>query len=81
MAGHDPADVQRLLSRFPTLWVSDTLYVKTYTALARKNQLIGPNDLWSAASALEHELALLTRDVEEFRRVPGLHVIDYAAGE
>ncbi len=80
-AGHGAEELDDFLSRFPTLWVSETTisqYVKTYVSLLRKNALIGANDLWIAASALEHRLALLTRNVGEFRRVPDLKVIDYS---
>jgi predicted nucleic acid-binding protein len=33
--------------------------------------------LWIAASALARKLPLLTRNAEEFSRVPGLQVVDY----
>jgi len=83
LAGHSPDDVSAFLSRYPTLWVSDATlacYAQSYASLARANRLIGPNDLWIASSALEHGLPLLTRYAAEFRRVPDLHVVDYAAG-
>ena len=35
---------------------------------------IGQNDLWIAASALTHGLAIATLNVREFERVPGLTV-------
>jgi tRNA(fMet)-specific endonuclease VapC len=81
LAGHSPDDVRAFLSRYPTLWPTEATlfhYAQTYAALVRTNQLIGPNDLWIAASALEHGLALLTRNASEFRRVPDLSVIDYS---
>ena len=33
---------------------------------------IGPNDLWIAAHALALDLPLVTHNLSEFRRVPGL---------
>ena len=82
VAGHDLAEVQTFLDRYPTLWVSDqTLerYATAYAALVEERTMIGPNDLWIAASALEHDRPLLTRNAGELRRVRGLEVIDYLA--
>jgi predicted nucleic acid-binding protein len=39
--------------------------------------LIGSNDLWIAATALEREMALVTRNTAEFSRVPGLKIKGY----
>ena len=39
--------------------------------------LIGTNDLWIAATAVVFDLPLVSRNVVEFRRVPGLHVLSY----
>ena len=37
-------------------------------------QPIGPNDLWIAAHALARDVSLITHNLSEFRRVPGLSV-------
>lgn len=37
-------------------------------------QPIGPNDLWIAAHALAREVPLITHNLSEFGRVPGLSV-------
>ena len=37
-------------------------------------QPIGPNDLWIAAHALARAVPLITHNLSEFRRVPGLAV-------
>ena len=37
-------------------------------------QPIGPNDLWIAAHALARDVPLITHNLAEFRRVPGLSV-------
>ena len=47
-------------------------YALVYAALRRKGQPIPTNDLWIAASALEHGCALLTLD-GHFRHIDGLH--------
>jgi predicted nucleic acid-binding protein len=46
-------------------------YALVYSSLRRKGQPIPTNDLWIAASALEHGAALLTRDTH-FGHVDGL---------
>jgi tRNA(fMet)-specific endonuclease VapC len=46
-------------------------YALVYSGLRRKGQPIPTNDLWIAASALEHGAALLTRDAH-FAHVDGL---------
>ena len=52
-------------------------YAMIFRDLKTKAMLIGANDLWIAASALRHQLPLVTVNESEFRRVPGLHVIGY----
>lgn len=46
-------------------------YALVYAGLRRKGQPIPTNDLWIAASALEHGAALLTRDAH-FLQIDGL---------
>jgi tRNA(fMet)-specific endonuclease VapC len=46
-------------------------YALVYAGLRRKGQPIPSNDLWIAASALEHGAAVLTRDAH-FAHVEGL---------
>jgi tRNA(fMet)-specific endonuclease VapC len=48
-------------------------YALVYAGLRRKGQPIPTNDLWIAASALEHGAALLTRD-SHFSKIDGLRV-------
>ena len=45
--------------------------------LQRDNRLIGANDLWIAATGLAYRMPVVTRNVEHFRRVPGLDVESY----
>jgi predicted nucleic acid-binding protein len=80
IARHDAERVNTFLDRHKTLWPDDEtlkLYVKVYTELSRANRLIGPHDLWIAATALQYNLPLLTQNVNEFRRVPGLDVVRF----
>ena len=47
-------------------------YGQLRTHLNSIGQIIGPNDLWIAAHALALELPLITHNLSEFQRVPGL---------
>lgn len=53
---------------------ADREYGKLCHYLARKGKPIGPNDLLIAAHALEAGLTLVTANIGEFSRVPGLNV-------
>jgi tRNA(fMet)-specific endonuclease VapC len=53
------------------------VHAEIYAELAKKGQLIGAHDLIIAATARYHGLSLWTDNVEEFSRVPGLHVIPF----
>jgi predicted nucleic acid-binding protein len=53
------------------------VYARLYRHLREQSCLIGANDLWIAACAVQNELPLVTRNREEFSRVPGLQVISY----
>ena len=43
-------------------------------------QPIGPNDLWIAAHALALDVPLVTHNLSEFRRVPGLSAESWLTG-
>jgi hypothetical protein len=47
------------------------------TRLQENGRLIGGNDLWIAATGLAYRMPVLTRNVEHYRRVPGLDVEAY----
>lgn len=82
VAQQSSESVSTFLDRYPTLWPSEEtlhIYADTYAELRRHNQLIGPHDLWIASSALEHDLPIVTRNADHFRRVAGLRVVDYSS--
>jgi predicted nucleic acid-binding protein len=57
----------------PSTAATADLYALVYAALRRKGQPIPTNDLWIAASSLEHGAALLTLDAH-FQNIDGLRV-------
>jgi len=54
-------------------------YGKIRADLESKGEMIGNNDLWIAAHALAADLILVTNDENEFRRVRGLKVQNWAS--
>jgi tRNA(fMet)-specific endonuclease VapC len=52
-------------------------YREIFRFLKERGELIGANDLWIAAAALKHGEPLVTRNVRDFQRVPGLEVLAY----
>lgn len=52
-------------------------YGQAFRHLQQNGLLIGTNDLWIAATALAHAMAVVTANAGHFRRVPGLEVASY----
>ena len=57
---------------------ADRLYGKIRVDLEKRGTPIGPNDMFIAAQALALDCTLVTRNVREFSRVPGLKVDDWS---
>ena len=53
------------------------IYAKMTRDLRFKGLLIGANDLWIAASAIEKNHPLVTRNTLDFSRIPGLELRSY----
>lgn len=47
-------------------------YAKIRGELERQGNVIGPNDMLIAATAVANQAVLITNNVDEFKRVPGL---------
>ena len=70
----------RLFSGFSSVPFGDSAadhYGRIRAELAHAGTPIGPNDLLIAAIALADQLTLVTHNVREFSRVPGLSVEDW----
>jgi tRNA(fMet)-specific endonuclease VapC len=69
--------VEAILERFPMLPIDVQIaraHAQLWANLASRGQIIGPTDLWLAASCVAHGLVMVTANEREFRRVPGLEV-------
>ena len=71
------AFVEALLERFPLLPVdlaTARAHAQVWAELAAAGTRIGAHDLWLAATCVAHGLTMVTANVREFSRVPGLTV-------
>lgn len=71
------AVAEALLSRFEVLGIDSAvarLHAQLKADLALRGTPIGPHDLWLAATCMLHGLTMVTGNLREFRRVPGLRV-------
>ena len=69
------AFVEGLLERFPLLSVDlacARAHAQLWADLRQAGTLIGPHDLWLAATCVDHGLTMVTANVRELSRVPGL---------
>ena len=65
---------------FPSLPFDDSAadyFGRTYAHLASRGTPIGAADLMISAIALSRQLTVVTNNLSEFQRVPGLHVEDW----
>ncbi len=52
-------------------------YAEISRSLRAAGEHIGDNDLWIAATALTHQLPVVTRNIDHFRRVKHLQIVSY----
>lgn len=58
---------------------ADRAYAKLRLALEQAGQPIGPNDMLIAAHALANDCVLVSANLDEFKRVAGLQVVNWLA--
>ena len=76
------AFVEAVLERFPLLPVDLAIaraHAQLWAGLMAEGRVIGPHDLWLAATCLAHGLAMVTANIREFAQVPGLAVEAWAS--
>ena len=75
------AFVESVLAKIPILGFEveeARVHARLFAALAKQGKMIGAHDLMIAATAIAHNCAVLTENIEEFSRVPGLETIPFA---
>ncbi|MBK6852190.1 MAG: type II toxin-antitoxin system VapC family toxin [Burkholderiales bacterium] len=81
-AERNRARLSELTRRMPLLGLdaeTAACYGRIRSHLERLGTPIGANDLWIAAQALRHASTLVTDNLREFERVPGLTVENWLA--
>jgi tRNA(fMet)-specific endonuclease VapC len=53
------------------------LYARVVRELRRRGELIGTNDLWIGCTSLRMGTAIVTANVEHFRHIDGLGIVQY----
>lgn len=54
-------------------------YGELFRCLKKNGTLIGANDLWIAATALHHQDILVTNNLSDFSRIPGLQLMSFGS--
>jgi predicted nucleic acid-binding protein len=73
------AFVEHLLAGMRAIEITEQIarvHADIWAQLAVRGELIGAHDLWIAATALAHGMGLATGNTREFKRVPGLRLIE-----
>jgi tRNA(fMet)-specific endonuclease VapC len=71
------AFVEGVLERFSLLPVDlgcARAHARIWADLRQSGTIIGAHDLWLAATCVAHGLTLITADLRDFERVPGLEI-------
>jgi predicted nucleic acid-binding protein len=83
MEGFDDVEspaCQAMLQHFqkvPSTEATARCYARITHKLRLIRNIMGANDLWIAATAIEHDVPLVTRNVQDFSRVAGLKLMGY----
>lgn len=76
------AFVEHLLAGLQAIPITEPVarvHADIWAQLAKRGQVIGAHDLWIAATAIAHGLAVATGNGTDFSRVPGLRVLQAPA--
>jgi tRNA(fMet)-specific endonuclease VapC len=73
------AFVEHLLAGMRAIEITEQIarvHAEIWAQLAARGEVIGAHDLWIAATALAHGMGLASGNTREFKRVPGLRLIE-----
>jgi predicted nucleic acid-binding protein len=76
------AFVEGILEHFPLLPIDlacARAHAYLWAELRHAGMVIGPHDLWLAATCVAHGLTMVTANIREFERVPGLAIENWSA--
>ncbi len=76
------AFVEHLLAGLQAIPITEPvarIHADMWSGLTERGEPIGAHDLWIAATAVAHGLAIATRNDNHFRRIPGLRVLSATA--
>ncbi len=74
------ARFERLCAASQVLELTDEITIRAamiYGTLHQRGELIGDADILIAATALEHGLVLATNNVQHYRRIPDLQLVNW----
>lgn len=69
------------ISRFGVLKINVSIarrHSRIYAELRTAGMLIGPHDLWLAATCVTYRLTMVTANVREFEKVPNLRIENWS---
>jgi tRNA(fMet)-specific endonuclease VapC len=73
------AFVEHLLATFEPVPITEPVarvHAEVWSELAGRGDVLGAHDLWIAATALTHGFGIVTNNLADFGRVPGLRVVE-----
>jgi tRNA(fMet)-specific endonuclease VapC len=73
------AFVEHLLATFEPVPITEPVarvHAEVWSELASRGDVLGAHDLWIAATALTHGFGIVTNNLADFGRVPGLRVVE-----
>jgi tRNA(fMet)-specific endonuclease VapC len=73
------AFVEHLLATFEPVPITEPVarvHAEVWSELAGRGDVLGAHDLWIAATALTHAFGIVTNNLADFGRVPGLRVVE-----
>ena len=79
---HRQAFVEHVLAGLHAIPVTEPvarIHADIWSGVADRGESIGAHDLWIAATAIAHGLAIATRNNTHLERIPGLRVINTGA--
>ena len=75
---HRRAFVEHVLAGVEAIPITQRVarvHADIWSGLTTRGEQVGAHDLWIAATAVAHGLAIATRNISHFERIPGLRIL------